>query len=239
MALIKLESTQSTNEYVKLNRDQLQNFDVVYTFHQTHGKGRKQNLWYSSKDSLTFSICIKTTLTHQILSTIPFFTGYILHQALIPFSNHLWIKWPNDILLEHKKVAGILTESIIQHNHVTLIVGIGINVNQTTFPDDLTDKAISLRQVTSKTIPLEELLNQITHQFISQFNDYIKHPQDVINYCQHHLAYKGQTITFQHQNKEMIGQLKGINSKGHLIVQIGNQQVTYLSGEIKQIHKTS
>jgi len=237
MAYIKLDHVKSTNDYVKSHMDELQHFDIVYTTNQTNGKGRRTNQWYSTKESLTFSICLKTTLSQEAFSLIPFYTGSILHQVLSTFSNDLLIKWPNDLLLKQKKVAGILTESIIQQDQISLIVGIGLNVNHTKFPLDLADKAISLRQVLHRSIPMNILLNDICQRFIDQFDHYCLYPQDVLKYCENHLAYKNQNITFHHQHHVVEGTLIGIHPKGYLTIQIGNKLHHFLSGEVKQIQQ--
>ena len=139
MQLIKLNATDSTNNYLKklMLETVLDDFSVVVTNHQTKGRGQMGSEWSSEKDkNLTFSVLKSKTslLLHQqfmlsilvSLSIVKTLEGYNIPK--------LAIKWPNDILSDHHKIAGILIENSIKNQQIEFsVIGIGLNVNQEIF----------------------------------------------------------------------------------------------------------
>ena len=124
------ESISSTNTYLKENYNQLDEFTVAYTYHQTNGRGRLGRTWEGSKDNIAFSILLKPK--KQDIAILSLLTGLAVSNAIDTYIKTL-IKWPNDIIINDKKVCGILAESIISNQIDAYVVGIGININQTSF----------------------------------------------------------------------------------------------------------
>jgi BirA family biotin operon repressor/biotin-[acetyl-CoA-carboxylase] ligase len=168
MTVIKLNATASTNDYLRnlCTVQSLENYTTVTTEIQTQGKGQRGNKWISEPHkNLILSTLIKDTLT--IHSSI-FDLNIAISMAIISALQHfkipkISIKWPNDILADGKKIAGILIEnSFIGQNTVLSIVGIGLNVNQTNF--DGFPKASSLKNITEKEFDKEEILHKIVQE---------------------------------------------------------------------------
>ncbi|MCD4827099.1 MAG: biotin--[acetyl-CoA-carboxylase] ligase [Acholeplasmataceae bacterium] len=184
MKTIHLESIDSTNSYLKRNYKELSNFTWVTSEIQTHGKGRMNKTWIGSKDALMCSTIINHEITTSNLSLYPLLAAVSLHKVLSKYINHLMIKWPNDIYLKDKKLAGILCESIIEANQVhALIIGFGVNLNQKSFNDELKDIATSLYQYTNQTYDKELILNNLKNQLTIDLNAYIQNPLNTIDYC--------------------------------------------------------
>lgn len=119
------EELPSTNEYLRANYENYQDFSVIIADNQTNGKGRLDHTWESGKKDLTFSILFKDTRAHHMIA--PLAILFVLKK----YHLHASIKWPNDIYLNEKKLAGILIQKvIIDTEEKGVIVGIGINFSK-------------------------------------------------------------------------------------------------------------
>ncbi len=169
MRIRKLHTIDSTNSYLKdwARKELLENFTTVVANEQTQGRGQRGNYWLSEySKNLTFSILIRLSdfeATKQFELNQAISLG-VLHalKRNTPTNKHetlnLQIKWPNDIMADRKKIGGILIENTLQKKLIKhSVVGIGINVNQTHFPDTL-PLASSLKNNTQKDFDLEKLL---------------------------------------------------------------------------------
>ncbi len=153
--IIHLKEVDSTNNHASYLIDNQQDAGVlcgkiIFADYQTHGRGAYQNMWLSEccKNILvSFIVCPDITPKDQ------FYISKIISLSLVDFfaENDVkaQIKWPNDILVSYKKISGILIENSIQGNKINhSIVGVGVNINQTVFPNGL--KATSLKKITGK-----------------------------------------------------------------------------------------
>ena len=171
----------STNNYAqRLAQEGAPEGTIVVSDYQTEGKGRHDRNWESSKDSnILMSIILRPQLEIERVVRITLATSEIIISSLEKFLSKFKIenlkftvKWPNDILVNKKKIAGILTESSLREkNIVYVVVGIGLNVNQeiSEFNDDLKDKATSLYSETNQKLDREILISDIITEFEKQY----------------------------------------------------------------------
>ncbi|WP_395046499.1 biotin--[acetyl-CoA-carboxylase] ligase [Flavobacterium sp.] len=165
MKLIKLDAIDSTNDFLKglSQKEKLENYTVVTAKSQTKGKGQMGSNWDSEHNkNLTISILIKKTIINiNEIFNLNILVAVSVIQVLndLKISN-LNIKWPNDIMAENKKIAGILIENSIKENgKIESIVGIGLNVNQTNF--DNLPKASSLKNVKHQDFDIDTLQESV------------------------------------------------------------------------------
>ena len=165
MKLIKLDAIDSTNDFLKqLSGEQaLENFTVVTAENQTNGKGQMGAKWDSETGkNLIFSVLVKNVL-NKITEIFDLNVAVALSVLTTLEKNNipnLSIKWPNDILSDNKKVAGILIENTIKNKgEITSIIGVGLNVNQLNF--DNLPKASSLAVIMKKELDKEVILKQL------------------------------------------------------------------------------
>tara|TARA_B100001250_G_scaffold270070_1_gene233060 strand:- start:3838 stop:4554 length:717 start_codon:yes stop_codon:yes gene_type:complete len=156
--IIAFESLNSTSDYlISLYKESnvTQNF-IVVTTHQNKGRGRRKKTWFSDNNSLTFSFSFELTdnMNSWILSMA---VSLALLRLLLENRVKAIIKYPNDILFKKKKIAGILTESIVVNNRQYCVIGVGLNVNNKMFPKDIMSP-ISLKQIISKSLNQDSLL---------------------------------------------------------------------------------
>ena len=175
-SIIWLETTDSTNKFTKtlVDNNTIKSGTIIVAKEQTNGKGQLNNKWLSEPNqNLTFSIYIEM----NIKAIYQFYISKIIALSILKFisksTNNATIKWPNDIYVSDKKIAGILIENTIQGENITKsIIGIGININQTNF-DKLLPNPISLKNITNKTYNLKDTLteiNLIIQQQLEQIN---------------------------------------------------------------------
>lgn len=231
MNIIKLNAIDSTSSFLKdlLRQQYVENFTTVIAENQIKGRGQVGNIWISERGkNLTFSVLVKDSIVDInavfILNTI---VSISLVRALEKFKiNKLVIKWPNDILSENKKIAGILIENIFKgNNEIISIVGIGLNVNQMQF--DNLPQASSLAILNNisfdKELLLEEILNQIKFH-ITQLINNVKF--DFWEEYHNLLFKKNIPSVFEDVRKQQFqGIIRGVTKFGKLIIQLEDDSI--------------
>ena len=168
MKLIKLDAIDSTNDFLKaLSASQeLENFTVVTAENQTKGKGQMGAVWNSEKSkNLIMSVFVKDLLLNvEAIYLLNIATSLAIIQVLKDQKiNHLKIKWPNDIMSDNFKLAGILIENSFKSDgSITSIIGVGLNVNQTNFEN--LPKASSMAVVSNSYFDKDQLVELIVNQ---------------------------------------------------------------------------
>ncbi len=174
MKITHFKNIDSTNSYLQNLLDKGEDItdNVVVTDFQTSGKGQGKNVWQSEDGkNLLFSIALDMSFLKaedQFLLTQMVSVAMInVLKNYLPEEN-LFIKWPNDIYFNNKKIAGILIKNEIKGIMLgTSIIGIGLNVNQTSFDESLPNP-ISMKMITGKDYDLEILLNEICNKLSQQ-----------------------------------------------------------------------
>lgn len=142
--ILKFKKIESTQERaIKMVKKGTRPWTIIWAKEQTKGIGRKGDFWYSPKGGLYFSIILPKTKIEdvEILTNL---TAFLVSKIIFQeFGEKPFIKFPNDIYLRGKKLAGILIQNIISGKEIKPIVGIGINTNIKSFPEDLKEKATS------------------------------------------------------------------------------------------------
>ena len=166
--ILYFKEITSTQEIAKQMADEkLANGSIVLTDFQTQGKGTKDRKWLASKEKNIMMTLI--LYPHINISKLEGFTIKIaqaIQKAIYQlYGYELTIKQPNDLLLNGKKIAGILTQSVSQKEQVTnLYIGIGFNVNEIEFPEELQTIATSLRKEFSKEFEREEIIAKVLEE---------------------------------------------------------------------------
>jgi BirA family transcriptional regulator, biotin operon repressor / biotin---[acetyl-CoA-carboxylase] ligase len=165
--IIFLPRVTSTNSYATelLKNVNLPEGTVIHTAHQTEGKGQRGNSWVAEPDcNLTASVILKPAFldisNNYFLTIISALAVHDTLSGILAGSQFdIRIKWPNDVLVNKEKIAGILTENNITGNQINwTVAGFGININQTTFP---IKKVTSLKLLTGSTFEIETILTAL------------------------------------------------------------------------------
>jgi len=174
-----------------------------------------------SGKNLTFSVFKDVSFVelnnHFFISMVVSLSVYeVLNQLKLP---NLYIKWPNDILSENKKVCGILIENVIKNNQLhESIIGIGLNVNQTDFKD--LPKATSLLKLTGKTLDIENIMNDIIEALKRNFIRLEQQEFDGLKSDYESQLYrKNKPSTFKDIHENLFsGYIQGVSKNGNLSV---------------------
>lgn len=243
MNIIKLDATPSTNDFLKalLTNQFVENFTVVTAENQTSGRGQMGAKWeVESGKNLTFSVLVKDVLTE--INSI-FHLNVLVAVSIIEALEHfnipnLAIKWPNDILAESKKIAGVLIENSLKSNgEIFSVVGIGLNVNQKNF-DDL-PKATSLSTILNHDLDKEAVLVSVIQNLkrnvaLLQIGEYDKFWQTYNK----KLFKKGIPMPFEgNDGIRFMGIIQGVSTYGKLEVMLEDDSVvTYDIKEIQMLY---
>ncbi len=222
MNIIKLNATDSTNDYLKslIKDTQVENNTLVVTHFQNQGKGQHGNVWHSQNGkSLTFSI-YRAFSQHK--DCYPFMPQMVVSLAIIHVLEalnipELSIKWPNDILSYNKKIGGILIENIWTKGQPThRVIGIGLNVND--LPNSDFPKASSLYQIMGIEYDLDSLLDQLHQKIIEHFETFKVIEQDIYFKEYHDYLFKREAVaTFKGKDGALFSAIvKGVSPEGNL-----------------------
>ena len=165
MKILEFEKLESTQKKAKEIAEKAKPWTVIVAKEQTGGYGRKGNFWYSPKGGLYFSIILPKTKIEdlQILTILAAFCiAKILKEN---FQLEPFIKLPNDVYVNGKKICGILTENVIFGKEIkNSIIGIGLNTNVEKFPKDLENVATSVKIELKKEVENKELVKKILEE---------------------------------------------------------------------------
>ncbi len=240
MNIVKVDATNSTNTFLKelCQQNEVENFTVVVTKKQTSGRGQMQSVWQSDKDkNLTFSVLVKfddLKIDNQFyLSKV---ISLAVHDVLVEFlPSKIMIKWPNDILADQSKIAGILIENSVKKTKIVQsIIGIGLNVNQEYFKD--LPNATSMKIISDKEYDLNALLLKLVETLKYNIDLLNNNKFDLINELYLKNLYKLKTpAMFKDVNGNLfLGNILGVTKEGKLQVALEDEKIkVYNLKEIK------
>lgn len=253
------ETIDSTNLEAKraiLNGD-FSSGTVFITEEQTAGKGRLGRKWVSQKgNSVLMSLVVSTEMDNSNIFKITMICGLAVLKAISNITGlEAKIKWPNDIVIDNKKVCGILCELIGVIDSVKhIIIGIGINVNDSKFPSEVENIATSLKIATQKIacdkglpfdtkINREDLIIELFKQLEEYLNIYTQEENEgygkkvelldlaIMEYKKHCITLNN-AVRLIYKGDELTGRAIDINQNGELIVLVNNEILTINTGDV-------
>jgi len=231
------DSVESTNDLAKtLGLEGSQEGTVVLAYSQTRGKGRQGRNWHSEPHTgLYFSVLLHPTTSPELIHQVTLVAGVALVQAINQFSQvRAVLKWPNDVLINHKKVAGILTEFYQGGDHNGIVVGIGVNVNQSRFPVELQHIATSLAMENSGSLEKLPLIAAIINQLEKKYWTFMDgdFASIILEWNQNSDLF-GKHLTLTRGDETFHGTAMKLNEEGQLIMELETgQEMAFDSGEI-------
>lgn len=238
--IIKLDTCDSTNDYLKKNFKELKNkFPIMVSAQsQTKGKGRNNRTWFSKKNTGLYSSFGFILKVNKNLNFLPLIAGISVIETLNKIGNiECGLKWPNDVLYNNRKISGVLIENIILNNIIICISGIGINLNHSIkdFPVILKKTAISLKMITKREYKIEKINIVLANHFFKWLNKLKNNRVETIIKKSNQFSefLRGKEISFNNNNKKINSIYQGINKNGGLILKdsTGNKKILF-TGEI-------
>ena len=230
LPFIELQSVDSTNNYARqqVHAGLAQHGMAFFAHEQVEGKGQRGKIWTTEKDNnIILSIVVDPAplqLRQQFqlsaclaVAVHEFFSKYAGDQTKI--------KWPNDLYWQDRKAGGILIESVIgssklgNNNWQWAIAGIGININQTSFPPEIKNP-VSLKQITGKQFNPLELSKELCSLLDRRFTELRETGfENIYTTYLDHLYKKGSTVKLKKGTRVFEASIEGVSPTGKLITQ--------------------
>jgi BirA family biotin operon repressor/biotin-[acetyl-CoA-carboxylase] ligase len=219
------QETTSTNDVIeRFARDGVKEGVVVFAESQTKGRGRLGRKWLSpSTKGLWFSVLLRPSLRPQEATQLTVASATALRRAIQNQTGlKAGIKWPNDILLNGRKAAGILTEmaaEVDRVKHVILGIGVDVNLNVGDFPADLRKTITSLKIEMDKPVSRSELAVEILRELDADYHRVCSGAFDAVaNEWEEHCTTIGQVVSIQTGNRHVRGRAESLAEDGALLV---------------------
>ena len=230
------ESLESTNVFAKgIAAEGTPEGSLVLAEFQTQGKGRLGRAWYSSPgENLTFSLILRPRLSGKFIGIVSLYASLCVANAVKKQSQlELQCKWPNDILFNKNKICGILSESIFAQGALSsVIIGVGLNVNEKNFPADLRQPATSLAIACKKDLDRVALLCEILQEFEASYALLTDaHSPHLIERWSKLCPMFGKEATITQDGKIITGIARAIGEDGQLILDTPDGLKHILAGD--------
>ena len=229
------DEINSTNTYLR-RQLRIEEFEVIVAKKQTDGRGKRESVWISNEGAALFSFAVADN-NSELDEKITIFAGYIVYKVLknyIKNNEKLTFKWPNDIYYENKKICGILCEKVRGY----IIVGIGINVNNTDF-GIFREKAVSLVEITGKTHSVQNIIEDVVSAFENEFYNLNKKWENILMVVNENSYLKNKKILIKKNGKFLDKEYKflRIDRRGNIsIISKGDSdELKFASLEFKVI----
>ncbi len=214
--LLLRENSTSTNDELRVLAEQgAKEGLILLAENQFAGRGRRGAAWFSpSGESLAFSILLRPQAPKALWPRLALASGLALAEAFEKMGVEALIKWPNDVLIQQRKLAGILVES----GKDFVIVGIGINVSTLEFPAEVASIATSLQRAAGRPFLREDVLASVIHQLSHRCAQIGNHFDEVLNGVRMRCALTGQHVSLLTSSGPKTGWIDGISPGGELIL---------------------
>jgi BirA family biotin operon repressor/biotin-[acetyl-CoA-carboxylase] ligase len=237
--VLRFESLPSTND---LAREMAQSGEseglVVLARQQTAGRGRQGRSWSSpSGEGLYVSILLRPDIKPADSPVITLAAAVAVAETMGQvYRITPDIKWPNDVLARGRKICGILVESAIEANRLLYaVMGIGVNLNQREFPEEIKETATSLLIESGQSVTPDDFLKQLLDRLECWYRQATAKPSDVIARWEAMSSYAHNcTVRVECSDSIIEGTTRGLTARGALVVEMASgERREIVSGEVK------
>ena len=233
----KIDIVDSTHYYALNLRDNKEFKEglVISTSFQTNGKGQRGSSWDSQKGkNILFSVVFQLNISIKKQFDISKLISLSLIRLLSNLNIEAKIKWPNDILVKNKKIAGILINNIISKDIIThSVIGIGLNVNQHVFNEYII-KATSIFAETGLKNNIEDIQDKLLKEIKSKITNY-RQGKNIFNEYLYFLYSIDKVSCFESDSQKFNGIIRGVEDSGLLIVEKEHEIRNFDIKEIKML----
>ena len=237
------DETYSTNNEAKRQAEKnAQDGTLFITECQTGGRGRRGKTWISPAGTgIWMSLLLRPDITPASASMLTIVAAMAMQKAIAQVAAEdghkvdSGIKWPNDIVLNNKKICGILTEMSAEMDYIHyVVIGIGVNVNTTDFDDSIKDMASSLYEQTGKRIKRSSIVAAFSMWFAVYYDEFIKtrNLAGIKEQYNSMLINMGRDVKAIYPDREIVGKAIGINDEGELIIRTDKGEEIVRTGEV-------
>lgn len=239
--ILRVAETTSTNSLLRelVIKESLPEGSVVVADFQTAGRGQIGNVWESEagKNLMFSTVLYPTCIPANRQFLISQIAALSVKETLDSYTDHVTVKWPNDIYWKDKKICGILIENDLTGTHIARsILGIGININQKTFISDAPNP-ISLKQITGQEYDTTSILKAVM-QRIRNYYSLLKQGDitPIIQRYQNALFHKNGIYSYCDAEGEFKAEIIGVEPDGHFLLQDENGKIRrYVFKEVQYL----
>ncbi len=232
MQILNLSQTDSTNNYAKalIREGKAEHWQVVRTAMQSAGRGQASNTWESEEEkNLLFSILFRPehiSPKEQFIISQAVSVSVAEYLRLHIQDANVRIKWPNDVYVGMKKIAGILIEHSIQDNHILFsVIGVGLNVNQTAFSKHIPNP-ISLHLLKQSPLDVDAEFDKLIRSIANALEQMSNNNGVALKtYYLQHLLFLNEEREYRVRDEKIIGKIIGVNDFGLLQIQTKNRTI--------------
>ena len=239
--ILRFDTVDSTNsEAARQARKGAREGTCVIARRQTAGRGRYGRTWVSDQDAgLYFSIVLRPAMETSLQPLITLMAGVAVYETLAGLGLHADIKWVNDVLINEKKICGILSEAIDTLLGRAVIVGIGINLTSSSFDSELLSTATSIEAETGTPLSPDDVAERLTSQ-LSRLNDVLTGPDGptkILELWQRRSTYfMGKQVRVALENENVDGMTAGLEGNGALRLRLVDGSLKIIqTGDVQRL----
>ncbi len=235
--VVYFDEIDSTNNEAKRASAQYPDGTLFVADCQVSGRGRRGRDFQSpSGTGIFMTMLLKPAIDPAVASRLTLIAALAVQKGIEKVTGEpCGIKWPNDVILSGKKVCGILTEMSVQDGEIEyVVVGIGINVLNTEFPPEIQDVATSLWLEGRKVTERNQIIAEVWNAFFDYYEKFLQ-TEDLSGMMSEYnalLINNNEKVRVLDETNPFVGTAKGINQKGELLVDTGEEIVVVRSGEV-------
>jgi BirA family transcriptional regulator, biotin operon repressor / biotin---[acetyl-CoA-carboxylase] ligase len=231
----------STNNWILSNTHLLpkNKISLVYANKQSAGRGRNRNHWHSPVGcNLYATFGVFTPLTEGIRTHFPLLMAISAVDMMEKMNLSPQIKWPNDLIINQKKIAGILTETSIEESSILHAIGIGVNINMTKEElQEINRPVTSISEELGHELEIKQVLDALKDSFSRYLETYLGHGfSSILPLFKAKLAHKeNQPLSFHDRDQQWNGKFHSLNEDGTLNLELETGEIKrFLSGEVQE-----
>jgi BirA family biotin operon repressor/biotin-[acetyl-CoA-carboxylase] ligase len=237
-----LKETESTNMIARGIAPSVEEGTVVIAELQTGGRGRLGRKWISPEGGIWLSIIIKPKIQLMYASRITLLAGVAVAKIIRSYGLAARIKWPNDVLIDGKKICGILTEMEAEMDMIEYcVVGIGIDANVDTeaFPEDYRESSTSLKKELGHEIVRVKFVQELLLEFDELYQKFLKDRfSSILEEWRNMSDTIGEWVKITTQSRTLYGEAIGIDSEGALIIETSDGRLEKIvAGNCEHLRK--
>jgi BirA family biotin operon repressor/biotin-[acetyl-CoA-carboxylase] ligase len=228
MKLQRLAEVGSTNDVLREQaRAGAREWTALIAERQTHGRGREGRAWSSPPGNLFLSVLLRPSLPVSELGLLPLLAGVAVAEACIAFGAEARLKWPNDVVVGERKLAGILVEAVSSHERAEFVVaGVGLNLRAVAvmLPEELQPLATSLEDETGRAYDPEDAARAIIERMRVWYHRHAAEGAGVVLEAWRGLsvAWWGRAVEVTAAGSRVQGRATGIDASGALLLTAGS-----------------
>lgn len=236
----------STNSYLRDNAEALwaeaggRTVVAVTANHQTAGRGQRGNVWYSEQGAnLLLSLMVRPGCALEVSGQflLSQAVAVAIHTAMKCYGIETRLKWPNDIYVEGRKLAGVLVELDYSGAFVEqAVIGLGLNVNQTVFPE-MDRVPVSMKMLLDKEIPIDDVLSDVLELFSYYYGEMLwGRKESIVSEYQELLLGFGEQCQFKDAGGCFTASIEGVEPSGNLLLKCTDGTLRrYAFKEVEQL----